>query len=129
MGYRGPIEEKVPGMLRPGEQVELVALCTPGGNWRSELRGARMLVLTDSRMLLVSGKLLAAQNIAQEAAALPTREISYWDVREVTERLGLLESKLRLDVAGQEVWLTSMRKKSARSAAAVIRRHATAASA
>lgn len=126
-GFRGPLEAKLPGMLHPEEQVEFVASCTPGGSWRSELRDVRMLVLTDSRMLLISAKLLAATNIAQEAAASPTREIVYRDVRKVTEQLGMLESKLQLDVAGQEVWLTSMRKKSARSAATVIRRHATAA--
>ena len=129
MGYRVPLETKLPGMLDAGERVEFIALATPGGSWRSEFKDARMLVLTGSRMLLVSVKLLAAENLAREAAAPETQEISYADIREITERFGLLESKLLLDVAGQEVWLTSMRKKSARTAAEVIRRNAKATSA
>ncbi len=97
MGCRVPLETKLPGMLDAGERVEFIALATPGGSWRSEFKDARMLVLTGSRMLLVSVKLLAAENLAREAAAPETQEISYADVREITERFGLLESKLLRD--------------------------------
>jgi hypothetical protein len=124
LGLRGRLEQKLPSLIDRGETVEFVGTCTPAGRWWTEVRDPRVIVTTDRRLMLVSTAFLLATTLVEEATAPQATVISYRDVRGVRERLGWFESKLELDVGGTTVQVTSMRRRSARTVAEVIRRHA-----
>ena len=89
-GLSGPLRQKVPPLLEPGETVAAVGICTPAGRWWNEARSLQTFIATERRLLLVPVKFLAADRPLNEAVTDQPTSINYRDIRGVKERLGRL---------------------------------------
>ena len=124
MGMRKPLDERLPALLEPGEDVSFIGICTPAGKWLQEMGNGHVFVATDRRLLLINCKYLAAKDLMEQALADPPTSIYFRDIRGLEERLGMFESKLDIELESESMRLTSMRRKGAKAAAAAIRRYA-----
>jgi hypothetical protein len=122
-GLGGLLQKELPPLLERGERVEVLAICTPAGSWRQELRTPQVLAATDRRLVITTTAFLLA-DLSEKSQERQVVSIPYRSIRHVEERLGWVESKLDIEVDQTPIHLTSMRRKDARATAEAVRRRA-----